>query len=125
MQSLLFGFRGRINRAKFWMVAILSTIVIAVIFSIFFGGLAASGDPGAAVKSVGLVGGIIALLLYILLFWISLAIAVKRCHDRNRSGWFVLVGMVPVLNIWYLIEVGFLRGTQGPNNYGEDPLGAR
>ena len=57
--------------------------------------------------------------------WISLAVAVKRYHDRNKSGWWVLIALVPVIGgIWYLIEAGFLAGTPGPNDYGPDPLAA-
>ncbi len=49
----------------------------------------------------------------------------KRYHDRNKSGWWVLIVFVPVIGgLWYLIECGFLRGTPGPNNYGPDPLAA-
>jgi uncharacterized membrane protein YhaH (DUF805 family) len=125
MQDLLFSFQGRVNRAKFWLVNIVVVVVVTIIIDVLFGGVAASGDPRAAIASVGIVGGIIALVLYIVLFWISLAIAVKRCHDRNRSGWFILLSFVPILNIWYIIEVGFLRGTSGPNSYGPDPLGAK
>lgn len=52
----------------------------------------------------------------------TLAVNVKRCHDRGRSGWFVLVGIVPLLNYWYLIEICFLPGTEGANQYGTDPV---
>jgi uncharacterized membrane protein YhaH (DUF805 family) len=36
--------------------------------------------------------------------------------------WFLLVGIIPLVNLWVLIELGFLRGTPGPNRYGPDPL---
>ena len=53
----------------------------------------------------------------------SLAMNVKRCHDRDRSGWFILVMLIPLAGgIWYFIEAGCLRGTVGPNKYGPDPL---
>jgi uncharacterized membrane protein YhaH (DUF805 family) len=46
-------------------------------------------------------------------------------HDRNKSGWWVLIAFVPVIGgLWYLIECGFLPGTTGANNYGADPLTA-
>lgn len=57
--------------------------------------------------------------------WASLAIAVKRAHDRGRSGWFVLVGLIPIVGgLWLLVELGFLKGTDGDNAYGPDPLQA-
>jgi len=62
-------------------------------------------------------------VLFELIFFIPLVILhVKRCHDRDRSGWFVLVALVPPLNIWYFIEAMSLRGTKGSNRFGRDPL---
>ena len=53
----------------------------------------------------------------------GLATATKRYHDRNKSGWWILIVFVPVIGaIWYFVECGFLRGTRGPNPYGPDPL---
>jgi uncharacterized membrane protein YhaH (DUF805 family) len=123
MQSLLFSFQGRINRAKFWFVHLAMWVVMAVVYGMVFGGAALSTDPEAALKSVGTVAGVILAVLNILAFWIGLAAGVKRWHDRNKSGWWVLIALVPVIGgLWYLIECGFLPGTAGPNTYGPDPL---
>jgi uncharacterized membrane protein YhaH (DUF805 family) len=67
--------------------------------------------------SIGTVGFVVAYL------WMGFAVGVKRAHDRGRAWWFVLLGAVPVLNLWPIIELGFLRGTVGDNQYGADPLG--
>lgn len=85
--------------------------------------------------------------------WINLVLGVKRLHDRDRTGWWIVLpsvlillsifawalgeapgrpGALPVvLGLtaliamgWLFIELGFLRGTQGPNQFGPDPLGA-
>ena len=125
MQSLLFSFQGRINRAKFWLVHVAMWVVVAIVFSVILGSAAMSSDPQAALQSVGAVGGIILLVVYILALWIGLAIAAKRWHDRNKSAWWILIVFVPVVGpFWYLIECGFLKGTTGPNKFGGDPLGA-
>jgi uncharacterized membrane protein YhaH (DUF805 family) len=65
------------------------------------------------------------LLLLVLIVWylasivISLATSAKRWHDRNKSGWWILIGLIPVIGwLWSLIECGFLPGTDGPNTYG-------
>ena len=48
----------------------------------------------------------------------------KRWHDRDKSGWWALLNLIPVIGtLWILIECGFLRGTYGGNRFGPDPLG--
>jgi uncharacterized membrane protein YhaH (DUF805 family) len=124
MQSLLFSFQGRINRAKFWLVHVVMWVVVLVVFGAILGSAALSSDPQAALQSVGVVGGLILLVVYILALWIGLAIAAKRWHDRNKSAWWILIVFVPAVGgLWYLIECGFLKGTTGPNKFGSDPLG--
>ena len=124
MQSLLFSFQGRINRAKFWLVHVVMWVVVLVVFGAILGSAAVSSDPQAALQSVGVVGGLILLVVYILALWIGLAIAAKRWHDRNKSAWWILIVFVPAVGgLWYLIECGFLKGTTGPNKFGSDPLG--
>jgi len=125
MQSLLFSVQGRVNRAKFWLVHVVMWVVMMIAFGAILGSAAVSSDPQAALQSVGLVGGIVLLIVYILALWIGLAIAAKRWHDRNKSAWWILIAFVPVVGaLWYLIECGFLRGTTGPNKFGGDPLAA-
>ena len=68
--------------------------------------------------------GILALLaLAIFAIWPSLAISVKRLHDRNHSGWLMLIALIPVIGaIWLLVSLGFMKGTVGRNKFGEDPF---
>jgi uncharacterized membrane protein YhaH (DUF805 family) len=123
MQSLLFSFQGRVNRAKFWLVHVVMWVVILVVFTAILGSAALSTDPQAALQSVGTIGGLILFVVYVLAIWIGLAVAAKRWHDRNKSAWWILIALVPLVGgIWYLIECGFLRGTIGPNRFGSDPL---
>jgi len=123
VKDLLFSFQGRINRAKFWLASIAITVVYLVVISLVFGSAALASDPAEALASVGMIGGIVTLALIILMTWIGLALGVKRWHDRNKSGWWVLIAFVPVIGgLWYLVECGFLKGTAGANTYGADPL---
>ena len=125
MTDLLFGFQGRANRAKFWLVALAILIVELILFAAVFGGAAMSGDPERMAAAAGPLAGIVLMVFIVAATWISIAVAVKRYHDRNKSGWWVLIVLVPVIGgLWYLIECGFLRGTAGPNDYGPDPLAA-
>jgi len=107
----LLSFDGRIGRADYWLRFNLPVIVISAILGAVEG--AASGGEV----------GLLSLLFMLAALWPSWAVGVKRCHDRDRSGWFMLIALIPVVGgIWLLVELGFLRGTIGPNKYGPDPL---
>jgi uncharacterized membrane protein YhaH (DUF805 family) len=120
--SLLFGFRGRVNRARFWLVLL---GVFAVELTIF-GLLNSAGLAFNAREQIGGVG-MLANLALLALFgagaWIWLAVTVKRLHDRQKCGWWALVLFLPLIGVpWYLLECGLLRGTEGYNRYGQDLL---
>ena len=124
MMNLLFGFQGRVNRAPFWYVHVGVVIAQIIVFSVAGGAALLAGDPRAMAASAGATG-LVAWLLFIPILWIGLAVAVKRYHDRDKSGWWIFIVFVPLIGaIWYLVEVGFLPGTPGPNRYGPDPLAA-
>lgn len=50
---------------------------------------------------------------------------IKRCHDRNRCGWFLLVALIAIVNLWYWTEILFLKGTDGENRFGPEPTGVQ
>lgn len=61
------------------------------------------------------------LLVFLGLVLPNLAVAVRRLHDRGKSGWFLLVGFIPIVgNIWLLVEMAS-RGDEGPNRFGPPP----
>ncbi|MEE9544269.1 MAG: DUF805 domain-containing protein [Rhodospirillales bacterium] len=63
------------------------------------------------------------IVLFFFFFWTSLAVGAKRCHDRGRSGWFQLISLIPLIgSLWLLVELGFLKGKEGENRFGPDPL---
>ncbi len=97
----LFSFKGRINRSKYWTIHLLMIIFDIVVLFIFF---------AISYTAVGM------LLILVFSTWISLAVNVKRWHDLDRSGWSVLMPVMP------FFELGFHRGTVGPNRFGADPL---
>lgn len=56
----------------------------------------------------------------IIIFWIILAVSVKRLHDCNKSGWFYLINLLPFIGqLWILILCGFTKGTEEGNRFGE------
>ena len=123
MGRLLFSFEGRVNRARFWLVALGIFVVEAIAFAAMGGAALLSGDNERVFATIGPITGVVMAIVLLIAAWISLAMAVKRYHDRGKSAWWLLVLFVPVIgHLWYLIECGFLPGTPGPNAYGPDPL---
>jgi len=109
-----FSFEGRINRQLYWV-----NFVLMVVVPVYIVAGIIDGAMGAGIQGIFL--NIIAPLI---LLWPGLATQVKRWHDRNKSGWWVLINLIPIIGwIWALIEVGFLPGTKGNNRFGSDPLG--
>jgi uncharacterized membrane protein YhaH (DUF805 family) len=109
---MFFSLRGRVSRQQFWLYGVLALI-----------GLAALGHALLGIARVRPASA--DLLVNLLLLWPALAVSVKRWHDRDKSGWWVLLNLLPVIGwIWALIENGFMRGSAGPNRFGEDPLAA-
>jgi uncharacterized membrane protein YhaH (DUF805 family) len=103
-QQLFLSFDGRINRQPFW---IGSLILLAV--NVLVVGVLGQGFLGAVAS--------------LALLYPSIAVGMKRWHDRDKSGWWMLIGLIPVIGwIWTLVECGLLEGTAGANSYGPDPL---
>jgi uncharacterized membrane protein YhaH (DUF805 family) len=127
---LFTSFEGRINRKPFWLsllaLIIVEWIVILVLGMVLGTSMMGTIDPNmapdqaAAMATKGMIPIIIVSLLFL---YPALAVYAKRWHDRGKSGWWTLIGLVPIVGgIWLLVELGFLRGTEGPNQYGNDPL---
>jgi uncharacterized membrane protein YhaH (DUF805 family) len=95
--------RGRISRQGWW-----------VAYIAFVAFLLASGYT-LAVITVWLL-----IPWYLGALYVAICIDGKRWHDRGRSAWWVALYVIPLVGpIWMLVELGFLRGTPGPNRYGE------
>jgi uncharacterized membrane protein YhaH (DUF805 family) len=145
MSQLLFSFSGRLNRKPYWLttLAMIAVVIVAMIllFALAGGAAILTGDA----SGLGIGFFLVAFIVYIPLLWVGLALGVKRLHDRNKSGWWLaLFWLLPgvlqgigeqigtlgivlmvaslAISIWGLVELGFLRGTVGPNQYGPDPL---
>lgn len=112
-QALFLTNSGRINRQPYWIGSIVVAVISVVVDAII-----------TAILGKGALGQTLVLLISLALLYASVNIGIKRFHDRDKSGWWVLIAFVPLIGwIWYIIECGFLPGTSGPNRYGPDPLG--
>ena len=125
IMNYLFSFGGRINRAKYWAfigLTILYSFVLGAVSSIFAPAIPDPADPSAG-QTAGVIVALLELALFLPYLVASLAVSVKRWHDRDKSGWWVLIGFVPIIGtIWTFVECGCLRGTDGDNRFGPDPL---
>jgi len=106
--QLLVSLQGRINREAYWLAG------VPLILSGIFGWLLSSASEYEA----SILGNVLGLSVV----WPLYAVNVKRWHDRDKSGWWTLVSVVPVFGqLWTLVECGLLPGTSGYNAYGEPP----
>ncbi len=69
-------------------------------------------------------GGLGFLIISVLYFYFNLVIQVRRFHDMNRSGWFILLFIVPLVNIFVFFYLLLGSGTQGTNHYGPQRISA-
>ena len=137
---LFFNFSGRVNRAKFW-IAVVIFAAIHVLMAI----LDYATEQSVVFQALN---GMLSIVIVIC----SIAVGVKRLHDRNKSGWYLLLfyfvpGTLAALSVligefvedstiiatalallafalvvWAFVELGCLRGTVGANPYGPDPV---
>jgi len=132
LKSYLFSFEGRARRLEYWMYHLFLMIVI-VLFVVFSGLMAAlvgglEGESSADTSimpalGAGIFGVMVIIVLSVVILWSSIAIQVKRWHDIDQSGWWVLINFVPFFgSICTLVVNGFFPGTEGKNRFGEDPL---
>lgn len=106
-------FSGRSRRKEYWFF-VLGVFVVAVVLGIIEGILGLSG----------MVGGVYGPLTTIFLLGIivpSIAVQVRRFHDQDKSGWFVLLALIPFLGGLIVLVFMCLEGTKGPNRFGPDP----
>lgn len=116
------SFQGRLNRYDLWIYGILIFWILglAIIFlSIFF---MISFDLIFFESLFGILIGIV-VLFYLIHIYATYA---KRLHDHNKSGWNLLWTFIPILGLIPLIIITiacwFVKGTEGPNDYGPDSV---
>jgi uncharacterized membrane protein YhaH (DUF805 family) len=116
-------FSGRARRTEYWMFTLFNVIILIVLGfvdrALGFGSFSGTSGGGAMAfsASLGLLGGIYALAVLLP----GLGVAVRRLHDTNRSGWWLLIGLVPIVGGIVLLVFMVLEGTRGPNSHGADP----
>ncbi len=109
LRWLVLGLDGRISRRTWWLWGVAVPLGLGLYLTVVLrvAGLPAHGTEVA---------------VNLLLLWPTIAVSVKRWHDRNKNGWWVLAALIPVIGwLWVLIENGMLRGDAASNRFGEPP----
>jgi uncharacterized membrane protein YhaH (DUF805 family) len=110
------NFNGRARRKEYWMYVLFNCLLgIALNFiALIFGSISHS-----LLSVMVFVQCIISLALIIP----GLAVTVRRLHDINKSGWWILIGLIPLIGAIVLFVFACLDSTPGSNQYGENPKG--
>ncbi len=106
-------FIGRARRKEYWMFALFNIIfcIVAMILDKIFG-----------TAYAGIMGGGLIYYLYCLAVLIpSLAVAVRRFHDVGKSGWFLFIGLIPIIGAIWILVLLCSDGNPGANIYGANP----
>jgi len=99
------NFEGRARRKEYWMFVLIN-IIISIVLALV----------GRAMHST-----LLSNLYSLAVFLPSIAVGARRLHDTGRSGWWQLIGIIPVIG-WIPLLIFFaMNGDPGPNEYGPDP----
>jgi uncharacterized membrane protein YhaH (DUF805 family) len=101
------GFSSRAARSEYWYWT-LFTIIASIVAGII-----------DAVIGLGFIGGIVSLALLLP----SIAVSIRRLHDLDRTGWWLLIALT-IIGCILLLIWDCMKGTTGSNRFGADPLGA-
>lgn len=106
------GFDGRARRKEYWMFTlfnIIASIVLTVV------------DVVVGTYNVETGWGLLSGLYTLAVLLPSLAVSVRRLHDTDRSGWWLLIGLVPFIGWLVLLVFMVMEGNSGSNRFGDDP----
>ena len=106
-----FNFEGRARRKEYWMFVLVNLIVGIV------RGIVDSVLHTRTTSGIGIVGSLYSLAVLVP----SIAVGARRLHDIGRSGWWQLIGLVPILGWIVLIVWAATAGDSGSNRFGPDP----
>jgi len=107
-------FSGRSRRREYWFFVLFNTLIMFTLTYIDMSMGTASADMGG-----GLLSGIYALAVLIP----SIAVTVRRLHDTDRSGWWILIILVPLIGFFWLLILTVLDSQPGDNRFGPNPKG--
>ena len=105
------GFTGRARRSEYWWF-VLFTVIVSFVAGILDSALGTMSDT----TNVGVIGTIASLALLLP----SIAVAIRRLHDTSRTGWWILIGLIPIVG-WIVLLVFYIQDSHPDNEYGRSP----
>ena len=108
-------FSGRAQRAEYWYFFLFS-IIISFVLGIIDGVI---GFGVGTIMGMGILSGIYSLAVLIP----GLAVSVRRLHDIGKSGWMLLILLIPLIGIIWLLILFVINSDPGENKYGPNPKG--
>lgn len=123
---------GRSRRREYWMAALMNLILYGILFGAIVvvglvgGVIAAASNSMGAVAGIGVITGIVVVAFYIVMVVAAIpqfALAVRRLHDTGKSGWYMLLILIPIVGAIALLVFMCQDSTPGSNQYGPNPKG--
>ncbi|MDJ0777536.1 MAG: DUF805 domain-containing protein [Gammaproteobacteria bacterium] len=116
----IFSFNGRIGRLRYLAYSFAVNFVLMLVMIPLMGATAFVGGA-AGPESMGVLGMVAMALFYIVTIVISVMFSKRRLNDLNRSGWWFLLFIIPIVNLLLAIYLIFFPGTDGSNDFGPAP----
>ncbi|MCB0110232.1 MAG: DUF805 domain-containing protein [Caldilineaceae bacterium] len=107
-----FDFSGRARRKEYWCF-VLFNIIVSIILAVIDQAIGTGSIEGG----VGLLGGLYSLAVLLP----GLGVSVRRLHDTGRSGWWILINLIPLIGSIVFLVFTVSDGDPGPNQYGPSP----
>jgi len=108
-------FDGRARRKEYWFFALFNFVIVLVLATLDVG--FGTFDPESG---LGVLSGIYTLAVFLP----AIGVTIRRLHDTDRSGWWILITLIPVIGAIWVLVLLVLDGTAGQNQYGPDPKAA-
>jgi uncharacterized membrane protein YhaH (DUF805 family) len=99
---------GRASRKEYWLFFL--SYILVMFFQVFL------------MNILGVVGLVFAVVIGIWGFFANISVSFRRLHDLGQPGWWILIELVPYIGIIIFLVAMTLKGTDGLNKYGHDPL---
>ncbi len=119
-QINVFSFAGRLGRLRYFVYTI-GVLFVGMLLMGILGGGAAMMTGGADPQTMSGAAVGIMVILYLAILVIMIMLGIQRLHDLDKTGWLLLLNIIPFINVFFALYLLFARGTLGPNRYGNPP----